>query len=73
MVFLAFEALVDLLTPYLCPTATTFVRPPISIRKQVKFVLYRLAHGISSARMHTLNGCGESTIRKYTMIVCKHN
>ena len=64
MDFLAFEALVDLLTPYLSPTATTFVRPPIPIRKQVKLVLHRLAHGVSCARMHNLYGCGESTIRK---------
>ena len=61
----------DLLTPFLCPTAVTFVRPPIPIKKQVKLVLYRLAHGVSCARMHNLYGCGESTIKKYTMIVCR--
>jgi len=71
MDFLSFEALVELLTPFLHPTAATFVRPPIPIRKQVKLVLYRLAHGVSSARMHNLYGCGESTIRKYSMIVCR--
>ena len=71
MDFLAFEALVDLLTSFLQPTAARFVRPPIPVRKQVKLVLYRLAHGVSCARMHNLYGCGESTIRKYTMIVCK--
>ena len=71
MDFITFEQLVDLLTPFLCPTAVTFVRPPIPIRKQVKFFLYRLAHGVSCARMHNLYGCGESTIRKYTMIVCR--
>ena len=71
MEFLAFEALVDLLTPFLQPTAARFVRPPIPVRKQVQLVLYRLAHGVSSARMHNLYRCGESTIRKYTMIVCK--
>ena len=47
------------------------MRPPIPIRKQVKLVLYRLAHGVSCARMHDLYGCGEFTICKYTMIVCK--
>ena len=70
MEFMAFEALVDFLTPFLRPTAVRFVRPPIPVRKQVKLVLYRLAYGISCARMHNLYGCGESTICKYTMIVC---
>ena len=37
----------------------------------MKLVLYRLAHGVSCARMHNLYGCGESTICKYTMIVCR--
>ena len=71
MDFLAFEALVDLLTPFLQPTAARFVRPPILVRKQVKLILYRLAYGVSCARMHNLYGCGESTICKYTMIVYK--
>jgi len=71
MHFLAFEALVDLLTLYLHPTVITFVKPPIPTRKQMKLVLYRLAHGISCARMHNLYGCGESTICKYTMIICQ--
>ena len=71
MDFITFEQLVDLLTPFLRPTAVTFVRPPIPIRKQMKLVLYRLAHGMSCARMHNLYGCGESTIRKYSMIVCR--
>jgi hypothetical protein len=60
---------VNLLTPFLRPNPATFVRPPVSVRKQVKFILYRLAHGVSCARIHNLYGCGESTIRKYTMIV----
>ena len=59
----------DLLIPFLHPTAAMFVRPLIPVRKQVKLVLYRLAHGVSCARMHNLYGCGEFTIRKYTMIV----
>ena len=71
MDFLACEALVDLLTPFLQPTTARFVRPSIPVRKQVKLVLYQLAHGVSCARMHNLYGCGESTICKYTMIVCK--
>ena len=61
----------DLLTPFLHPRAVTFARPPIPIRKQVKLVFYRLVHGVNYARMHNLYGCGESTIRKYTMIVCR--
>ena len=71
MKFLAFEALVDLSIPLLRPTTATFVRPPVPVRKQVKLVLYCLAHGVSCARMHNLYGCGESTIRKYTMRVCR--
>ena len=59
----------NLLTPFLRPNLATFVRPPVPIRKQVKFVLYRLAHGVSCARIHNLYGCGKSTICKYTMIV----
>ena len=59
------------LTPFLRPVAITFVRPPIPIRKQIKLVLYRLAHGVSCARMHNLYGCGESIIRKYTLIICR--
>ena len=70
MEFIAFKALVDLLTSFLHPTTIRFVRPSIPVRKQVKLVLYQLAHGVSCARMHKLYGCGESTIHKYTMIVC---
>jgi hypothetical protein len=57
MAFLAFEGLVHLLAPLLCPTTAMFVRPLILIRKQIKLILYRLAHGISSIRMHYLCGC----------------
>ena len=71
MSFLAFEQLVAELTPFLRPTAQMFVRPPIPIRKQVCLVIYRLAHGFSCKAMHMLYGCGESTIRKYTLIVCR--
>ena len=69
MEFMAFEALVDLLTPFLHPTAIRFVRPPIPVRKQVKLVLYPLVHCVSCVRMYNLYGCGESTICRYTMIV----
>ena len=71
MEFMAFNALVDLLTPFLHPTTVRFVRPPIPVRKQMKLVLYQLAHGVSCARMHNLYGYGESAIHKYTMIVCR--
>jgi hypothetical protein len=71
MSFLAFERLVAELTPFLRPTAQMFVRPPISIKKQVCLVVYRLAHDFSCKAMNMLYGCGESTTRKYTLIVCR--
>ena len=71
MSYLAFEHLVSELTLFLRPSAHMFVRPPIPIRKQVSLVVYRLAHGLSCKAMDSLYGCGESTIRKYTLIVCK--
>jgi len=71
MSFLAFEQLVAELTPFLRPTAHMFVRPPISIRKQVCLVVYRSAHGFSCKAMNMLYSCGESTIGKYTLIVCR--
>lgn len=71
MAFLSFERLVQELTPFLQSVAVTFVRPPVPVRKQIKLVLYKLAHGISCSRMHNLYGCGESTIRKYTIIICR--
>ena len=45
--------------------------PPIPIRKQVKLVIYRLACSHSCEKMNDLYGCGASTIRKYTNIVCR--
>ena len=71
MSFMAFEHLVAELTPFLRPTANMFVRPPIPIRKQVSLVVYRLAHGFSCKAMDNVYGSGESTIRKYTSIVCR--
>ena len=70
MSFLAFEQLVLELTPFLQYHARYFVRAPIPIRKQVKLVIYRLACGRSCEKMNDLYGCGASTIRKYTDIVC---
>ena len=60
--FLAFEHLVSELTPFLHPIANMFVRPPVSIRKQVSLVVYLLAQGLSCKAMDNLYGCGESTI-----------
>ena len=71
MNFLAIEHLVSELTPFLRPTADMFVRPPIPIRKQVSLVVYQLAHSLFCKAMDNLYRCGESTIRKYTVIVCK--
>ena len=71
MSFLAFEHLVSELIPFLRPTANMFVRPPVPIRKQVSLVVYRLAQGLSCKAMDNLYGCSESTIKKYTLIVCK--
>ncbi len=68
--FLAFEYLLQELTPFICPSATQFVITPIPLRKVVKMVLYPLAHGISPERMNALYSVGAFTIRKYTYIVC---
>jgi hypothetical protein len=40
MTFLAFEYLLQELTPFICPFATPFVRTPILIKKVVEMVLY---------------------------------
>ena len=71
MTFLSSERLVQELTPFLQSVTVTFVRPPVPVQKQITLVLYRLAHDISCARMHNIYGCGESTIRKYTIIICR--
>ena len=71
MSFMAFEHLVAELIPFLHPTTNMFVRPPIPIKKQVSLVVYQLAHGFSCKAMDNLYGCRESTIRKYTSIVCR--
>ena len=49
MTFMAFESLVIELTPFLAPIVPHAVigRPPLHVRKQLKLVIYRLAHGIS--------------------------
>ena len=53
------------------PLRRAHTRPHAPIRKQVSSVVYRLAHGSSCKAMDYLYGCGESTIRKYTLIVCR--
>ena len=70
MTFLSFERLVQELTPFLQSVVVIFVRPPVPVRKQIKLVVYKLVHGVLCSRMHNLYGCGESTIRKYTIIIC---
>ena len=37
----------------------------------MSLVVYRLVHGFSCKAMDNLYGCGESTIRKYTLIICR--
>ena len=68
---MAFEHLVSELTPFLRPNANMFVRPPVPITKQFLSFIYQFAQGLSCKAMDNLCGCRESTIRKYTLIVCK--
>jgi hypothetical protein len=70
MIFLAFEYLLQELTPFICPLATQFVRTPIPLKKVVEMDLYHLAHGIFPKKMNALYSVGAFTIRKYTYIVC---
>jgi hypothetical protein len=58
------------LTPFIYPSPTQFVRTHIPLKKAMKMVLYRLAHGIFLERMNALYDVGASTIRKYIYIVC---
>jgi hypothetical protein len=58
------------MSPFIYPSATQFVITPILLRKIVKMVLYRLAHGIFFEKMNALYGVGASIIMKYTYIVC---
>jgi hypothetical protein len=68
---MTFEHLVSELILFLQPTAETFVRPPIPVWKQVALVIFRLVHAYSCKAINNLYGCGESTIRKYSLIVCR--
>ena len=71
MSFLAFEHLVSELTPFLRPTADMFVQPLVPITKQISLVVYWLAQGLSCKAIDDLYGCGQSIIKKYTLIICK--
>ena len=62
---MAFEHLVAKLTPFLCPSANMFVRPPLSIMKQMSLVVYLLAYGFSYKAIYNLYNYRESIIRKY--------
>jgi hypothetical protein len=70
IIFLAFEYLLQELTPFICPFTIQFVTTPILLRKAVKMILYQLAHGISLERMNALYNVGAFIIKKYTYIVC---
>ena len=68
---MAFEHLFLELIPFLRPRANMFVRPYVSIKKQMSFIVCKLAQGLSSKAMNNLYGYEESTIRKYMFVVCK--
>ncbi len=70
MTLLAFEYLLQELTPFIYPFAIQFVKTLILFKKTMKLVLYQLTHGIFPERMNVLYGVGAFTIRKYTYIVC---
>jgi len=70
IIFLAFEYLLQELTPFICPFTIQIVKTPLLLRKAVKMVLYQLAHGISFERMSALYNVDAIIIRKYTYIVC---
>lgn len=50
--------------------ALNIIRDLVSFRKQIKLVIFHLAHSMSPKIMKKLYGYGESTIRKYTRIIC---
>ena len=69
--FMAFKHLVTELVPFLRLTTYIFAKPFISIKKQMSLVLYQLTHDFSYKIMDDLYNCGEFTIRKHTLIVCR--
>jgi len=70
MTLLTFEYLLTELTPFICPYVTQFVRTLIPLKKDMKMVLYWLAHEISFERMNALYGIGDFIIKKHIYIVC---
>ncbi|MCO5554250.1 hypothetical protein L7F22_007778 [Adiantum nelumboides] len=52
-------------------TSEGFVREPIQAEKALACVLWRLAQGHSSKSEEEFYGLGESTIRKYVLIICR--
>ena len=71
MSYESFHALLALVKPHLsCSSVERFVCQPISGDLALACVLWRLAQGHSSKTMSLLYGIGESTIRKYTTIIC---
>ncbi|MCO5563220.1 hypothetical protein L7F22_016857 [Adiantum nelumboides] len=72
MSYESFHILLGLIEPLL-PSATSegFVREPIQAEKALACVLWRLAQGHSSKSEAEFYGLGESTIRKYVLIICR--
>lgn len=70
MSFLAFEHLVSKPISFLHLTVDIFVRPSVPII-QMFLVVYRLAQCLICKVMDNLYECGESTITKYTLIICR--
>ncbi|KAI5054870.1 hypothetical protein GOP47_0030015 [Adiantum capillus-veneris] len=67
----SFLVLLNMIRPLLPTSEVRFVREPISPEAALSCVLWRLAHGHSSRSMANLFGMGESTIRKYVVIICR--
>ena len=70
MNYLAFNNLLQLLTPFLRSACVNQVKPQLEIKKIVACVIYRLAHGHSPEHMADKFKVEASTIRKYVDIVC---
>lgn len=72
MSYETFHLLLGIVVPYLpCSSHEPTVRDPISGEQALACVLWRLAQGHSSKTVSVLFGIGESTIRKYTRIICR--
>lgn len=72
MSYESFHVLLDRVRPLLPSSeGDFFVREPIAPELALASVLWRLAHGHSSRNIAESFGIGESTIRKYTTIICR--